>query len=82
MLRSLIIVTGALLCGSPHCLAQKAPDDKTPAVSGGRSEVDARNIERTRCLSAWDAGTHLTRQRWAEICQEQNRAAERAGRLR
>lgn len=82
MLHSLLLATAALVCSALNVLAQEAVDLKTPAASGERSRVDARNMERTRCLAAWDAGTHLTRQRWAEICREQHRAAERAGGVR
>jgi hypothetical protein len=81
MLRSLLLVAAASVWSSAHCHAQKARDQKAPAASE-RTDGDVRNTELTRCMAAWDAGTHLTRQRWAEICQEQHRASERAGRLR
>jgi hypothetical protein len=43
------------------------------ATTGGKTESPS---DLSHCLSAWDAGTHITRARWREICRQQHRATQ------
>jgi hypothetical protein len=44
---------------------------ETPGLSGGGSSRTARDQAdpMTLCRTAWDSGTHITKQRWAELCR-------------
>ncbi|MBS0242452.1 MAG: hypothetical protein JSS20_09760 [Proteobacteria bacterium] len=83
----LAVVAAVALTGG--ALAQTLPG--TPAMrhraspSAAAEATSAADQSRLRdslkqCLSDWDKGTHITKKRWGEICQEKFRAAEKAAR--
>jgi hypothetical protein len=46
--------------------ALSVPSDKESAVGPESSSLD-------QCMATWDAGTHITKTKWREICQRQIR---------
>lgn len=44
----------------------------TPAESAEKSNGElSANEKLTQCMETWDAGTHITKSHWREICQRQ-----------
>jgi hypothetical protein len=48
------------------------PEDAAPAVPAD-SATQARSTEDAlkQCMDTWDAGTHIAKSKWREICQRQ-----------
>lgn len=73
--------------GVPNAANPTSPSVAQPplggssASSGGASRTGQRaTIDPVKqCLSDWDAGTHITRKRWAEICRDRSRIGVDAG---
>jgi hypothetical protein len=53
------------------------PLDTSPAATDAASEAKALED----CIAIWDAGTHITKSKWREICQRQlkERGAQLSG---
>jgi hypothetical protein len=58
--------------------AQNAPDvgpagvpnvDPNIATGGGRARLGATGKTMSECMAAWDAETHLSKDKWRETCQ-------------
>jgi hypothetical protein len=47
--------------------ATAAPSAGTATKDDGPSNAD----KLTQCMDTWDAGTHITKSKWREICQRQ-----------
>jgi hypothetical protein len=66
----------------PPATASPAPaaPRQTPATGGGGVKRSAQDVGRDdfqRCMNDWDAGTHITRKRWTELCNRlKSRRAE------
>jgi hypothetical protein len=70
-----LLTSGINLAGA-NGSAGKAKADATTA--NGPAPKNTGSDDLRRCMEAWDAGTHITRQRWAEICRRQQRASEQS----
>jgi len=58
--------------------AAEIPQDTEPAKSDKASEAKALDD----CIAIWDAGTHITKTKWRDICKRQikERGAQLSGR--
>lgn len=58
--------------------AAELPQDTEPAQADKASEAKALDD----CIAIWDAGTHITKSKWREICKRQikERGAQLSGR--
>jgi hypothetical protein len=46
------------------------PDvDPNIATGGGRARMGATGKTMSECMAAWDAETHLSKEKWRETCQ-------------
>jgi hypothetical protein len=64
--------------GDPATRAQNRPDvgpagvpnvDPNIAAGGGRARLGATGKTMSECMAAWDAETHLSKDKWRETCQ-------------
>lgn len=62
---------------APPAGAPAAPKDLTKRALDAAPQVDTYR----QCVNDWDAGTHIEKARWAEICRERTSAAK-AGRTK
>jgi len=49
------------------------PDDATTAVPADAPQAETSNSDAAleQCMNTWDAGTHISKSKWREICQRQ-----------
>jgi hypothetical protein len=72
----LIVTSMALLLGAGAALAQRATPTPAPDASAAptapgkavRAKKSAIEDSKAECIGMWDAGTHMTKQEWANTC--------------
>ncbi len=48
------------------------PEGTTPAEAAATAQEAVSRAEKiTQCMDTWDAGTHITKGKWREICERQ-----------
>jgi hypothetical protein len=62
----------------PDTYSDQVLQDTTPA--GSEKETETKALD--DCIATWDAGTHITKSKWREICKRQikERGAQLSGR--
>lgn len=83
LLAAALVLSGAGVVAAQTVPAPHTPKARVVAPAASQSAADQSRLRDSmkQCITDWDKGTHITRQRWNQICQEKFKAAEKAARV-